>query len=287
MKSMRLRAVCLLLCCLLAPPLSAAAPPRVMLPTLYRSGLDVGDYWVSEKFDGVRGRWDGHRLVTRSGLAIVPPAWFTARWPTLPMDGELWIGHGRFEQISDLVRAPSPDPAAWRRVQFMVFDLPADPDRFEARVLHMRALLHAVGIAWLRPVPQFRVQDADELDAWLARIVAAGGEGLVLHHRDARYRVGRSEDLLKYKPYDDAEARVVAHTVGRGKYAGMLGALVVQRPDGLRFRLGSGFSDAQRLHPPPLGSQVTYRYNGLTGNDVPRFARFLHIRHDMPPPDPK
>jgi DNA ligase-1 len=75
--------------------------------------------------------------------------------------------------------------------------------------------------------------------------------------------------------------------VGRGKYAGMLGALVVQRPDGLRFRIGSGFSDAQRLHPPPLGSHVTYRYNGLTGNGVPRFARFLHIRHDMPPPDPK
>ena len=283
---MRLRAVCLLLCFLLAPPLSAA-PPRVMLPTLYTSGIDVGDYWISEKFDGVRGRWDGHRLVTRSGLAIMPPAWFTAGWPAQPMDGELWIGHGRFEQISDLVRAPSPDPEAWRRVHFMVFDLPADAGRFEARVLHMRTLLHAAGIAWLRPVPQFRVTDADALDAWLTRIVAAGGEGLVLHHRDARYRVGRSEDLLKYKPYDDAEARVVAHTAGRGKYTGMLGALVVQRPDGLRFRIGSGFNDAQRRHPPPLGSQVTYRYNGLTGNGVPRFARFLHIRRDMPPPDPQ
>ena len=150
---MRLPALSLLLCFLLAPPLSAAAPPRVMLPTLYASGIEVGDYWISEKFDGVRGRWDGHRLVTRSGLAIMPPAWFIARWPAQPMDGELWIGHGRFEQVSDLVRAPSPDPTAWRRVQFMVFDLPDDPGRFESRVLHMRTLLHAAGIAWLRPVP--------------------------------------------------------------------------------------------------------------------------------------
>ena len=283
---MRAGAVCsLLLSCLLASPLWAA-PPRVMLPTLYTPGIDVGDYWVSEKLDGVRGRWDGHRLVTRSGLAIMPPAWFTARWPAVPMDGELWVGHGRFEQASDLVRAPLPADAGWRRVRFMVFDLPADPDRFEARVLHMRALLGDAGIAWLRPIPQFRVRDAAELDAWLARIVAAGGEGLVLHHRDARYRVGRSEDLLKYKPFDDAEARVVGHTAGRGKYAGMLGALVVERADGLRFRIGSGFSDAQRAHPPPPGSHVTYRYNGLTGNGVPRFARFLHIRYDLPPPDP-
>ncbi len=72
---------------------------------------------------------------------------------------------------------------------------------------------------------------------------------------------------------------MVGHTAGKGKYAGMLGALVVQRADGLRFRLGSGLSDAQRANPPPIGAQVTYRYNGLTVHGVPRFARFMRIRH--------
>lgn len=287
---MNLRAACLLLLCwLLPPPLWAAdaPPPRLMLATSYAAGIEVGDYWVSEKLDGVRGRWDGRRLRTRGGLPIDPPAWFTAHWPAVPMDGELWLGRGRFEQASALVRTHDRNDAGWRQARFMVFDLPSDPGRFETRVLRMRALLGATGIAWLRPVKQFRVDDAAQLDARLARIVAAGGEGLMLHHRDARYRIGRSDDLLKYKPYDDAEARVVGHTAGAGKYAGMLGALVVQRADGLRFRLGSGLSDAQRADPPPIGSHVTYRYNGLTANGVPRFARFLHVRHLLPPPDPR
>ena len=286
---MPFKATCflLILCVLstLPPQAMAASPPRVMLPTVYKAGVAVDQYWVSEKLDGVRGRWDGHHLWTRSGQTIDPPAWFIAGWPEVPMDGELWVARGRFEQASTTVRALHADDKAWRAMHFMVFDLPADPGRFETRVVHMRSLLASTGIDWLRPIPQFRVHDATTLDATLDMIAAAGGEGLVLHHRDAQYHSGRSEDLLKYKPYDDAEARVVAHTAGRGKYTGMLGALIVQRTDGLRFRIGSGFSDAQRANPPPIGSQVTYRYNGLTVNGVPRFARFLHVRHLMPPPD--
>lgn len=278
----------LLSICLAASQLaSAAAPPRNMLPMVYKGGVDVGDYWISEKLDGVRGRWDGHRLWARSGARIDPPAWFTARWPKVPMDGELWIGRGRFDAISTLVRAPGIGGEGWRQVRLMVFDLPGDRGRFEQRVLHMRTLVAGVGSASLRVIPQFRLRDRAALDARLRAVVAAGGEGLVLQHRDALYVPGRSATLLKYKPYDDTEARVVAYTAGQGKYAGLLGALVVRRPDGLQFRIGSGFSDAQRRHPPAIGSNVTYRYNGLTSKGTPRFARFMRVRDDMPPPDPR
>jgi len=97
----------------------------------------------------------------------------------------------------------------------MVFDLPAHAGNFEARVLRMRTLLAETDIAWLRPAAQFQLDNAAALDARLDEIVAAGGEGLILHHRDARYRIGRGDDLLKYKPYDDTEARVVGHTAGQ------------------------------------------------------------------------
>src|SRR5680860_1375245 len=102
-----------------------------------------------------------------------------------------------------------PDDDAWRQVRFMVFDLPAHAGNFEARVMRMRTLLDETDIPWLRPVAQFRLENAAALDARLDEIVAAGGEGLILHHREARYRVGCSDDVLKYKPYDDAEALVV------------------------------------------------------------------------------
>jgi DNA ligase-1 len=281
----------LLLCSLLCAAAPALAddtpPPRLMLATSYEAGIDVSEYWVSEKLDGVRGHWDGTRLITRGGHVVPAPDWFTAGWPAQPMDGELWIGRGRFAEVSGIVRSQDAGDAAWRRVRFMVFDLPGHPGPFQQRVMRMRELLGDTGIAWLQPIEQFRVDGADRLDARLEAVVAAGGEGLMLHHRDSRYRAGRSEHLLKYKPYRDAEARVVGHTAGTGKYAGMLGALIVERPDGLRFRIGTGFSDAERADPPPVGSWITYRYNGLTVNGVPRFARFLRIRHRLPPPDPE
>ncbi|WP_298573768.1 DNA ligase [uncultured Luteimonas sp.] len=282
----RLAVLLSLLLALCAVP-GRAQPPSLMLARDYQAGVAVGDYWVSEKFDGVRGRWDGRALWTRGGGRIAAPDWFVANWPPVPMDGELWIGRGRFDEVSALVRAQRPDDAAWRRVRFMVFDLPAHPGGFDQRLQRLRVLLAGAGVAWLRPVPQQRFADAAALEARLQAVVSAGGEGLMLHHRHALYRAGRSDGLLKLKPWQDAEARVVGHTAGRGKYAGMLGALVVERPDGLRFRLGSGLSDAQRASPPAVGSHVTYRYNGLTGKGVPRFARFLRVRHELPPPDPE
>ena len=261
--------------------------PRLMLATTYHGGLDVSDYWVSEKLDGVRGRWDGQRLLTRAGQPVVPPRWFTAGWPNIPMDGELWIGRGRFDEVSGLVRAGAADDRAWRKVRFMVFDLPAHGGTFESRVLRMRTLLPSTGIAWLQPLAQIHLANSTQLEARLRQVASGGGEGLVLHRRGALYRVGRSDDLIKYKLYEDAEARVVAHAPGKGKYTGMLGALVMKLPDGRRFRVGSGLTDAQRANPPPIGSLVTYRYNGLTSKGLPRFARFQRIRLDPPPPDPK
>lgn len=284
---MRALALLLALSCLFpAAPGHAAEPPRLMLASGYHGHVAVADYLVSEKLDGVRGRWDGRALWTRGGARIEAPAWFTRGWPPVPLDGELWIGRGRFDAASALVRTGNPDDPAWHGLHFMVFDLPGDPGPFQARVARMQALVAASGNGQLRVVAQRRFDTVTALDAEFARVVAGGGEGLMLHRRDAHYLVGRSDALLKYKPYDDAEAQVIAHVQGKGKYRGQLGALLVQMADGRRFRIGSGFTDAQRAAPPPLGAWVTYRHTGLTSKGLPRFARFLRVRDELPPPDP-
>lgn len=70
------------------------APPPVMLANIYRADTKLADYWVSEKLDGVRGYWDGEKMLTRGGERIAAPDWFTAGLPKIPMDGELWVGRG-------------------------------------------------------------------------------------------------------------------------------------------------------------------------------------------------
>lgn len=264
----------------------AAEPPPLMLAKSYTADIDPRDWWVSEKLDGVRAYWDGERLISRGGHPIHAPAWFTAGWPAQPLDGELWSGRSRFEDLSATVRDAVPDDAAWRAVRYRVFDLPAHPGVFDERLAQLKRVVAAAGSTSLHAIEQLRIDSRAALDARLAEVVAAGGEGLMLHRADSHYRARRTDDLLKLKPYDDAEARVVAYQPGAGKYAGQVGALVVERADGLRFELGSGLTDAQRREPPPLGSWVTYRYNGSTEAGVPRFARFLRIRDELPPPDP-
>ena len=266
---------------LLAPLPCAAQAPALWLAKPWRPGLDLRDWWVSEKYDGVRGFWDGAQLRTRGGEPIAAPAWFTAGWPATPLDGELWAGRGRFEQAQSAAARQQPDDATWRTLRYMVFDLPAHPGSFDQRLPALRATVATIGQPWVIAVPQRRVASDAQLQALLRQVSGGGGEGLMLHRGSALYRAGRGDDLLKLKRHDDAEARVLAHLPGRGRHAGRLGALLVQTPEGRRFRLGSGLSDAQRAHPPPVGSWVTYRHHGVhEDTGLPRFARFVRVRAD-------
>lgn len=282
---MRWIALALLVLTPALPFAARAAPPSVELVDVYRGGIDLSRYWVSEKFDGVRGYWDGHRMLTRGGVVVPVPAWFTRNWPATPMDGELWAGHGRFEQASAIVRSAGEDDPAWQAMSYRVFDLPAQGGDFDARVPSIRAVVAAIGDPWVVAVAQFRVAGEAELQAALKRVLDRGGEGLVLHRGDAPYRAGRGVGLLKVKPYEDAEARVIAIKPGSGRLSGRMGSIAVRTPDGRRFAIGSGFSDADRADPPPVGSWVTYRFNGFTHKGLPRFVRFLRRRPDGPPPE--
>ena len=279
---------------LLAPALPAAAAgnnPSLMLANVYHPGIALQDYWVSEKLDGVRGYWDGEKLLTRGGERIAAPTWFTAGWPGLPMDGELWAGRGQFSKAVSTVRQQTPDDAAWRAMRFMVFDLPAQAGSFTERIPALNGLVSRIDQPWVQAVAQSRVASHAELQHLLAKIVRLGGEGLMLHRGASLYKGLRNDDLLKVKTHEDAEARVVAHLPGKGKHAGVMGALLVEMPgldgrQGQRFKLGTGFSDEQRKNPPPPGSTVTYRFRGLNDSGIPRFASFMRVREDMAPARP-
>lgn len=272
-------AACLLLWtgAVLAGSVSA---PALTLANIYVEGADPAGYYVSEKLDGVRGYWDGKRLLTRGGTVIAAPPWFTAGWPEHALDGELWAGRGRFAETVSTLRSQTPDAAAWRRIRYMLFDLPGHSGPFRERIAALPEVVALIGQPWVQMIPQAPATTAAALKTQLIQVEKLGGEGLVLHRAAALYQAGRSDDLLKVKPYLDAEARVISHVPGRGKYKGVLGALLVETESGRRFKLGTGFTDADRRQPPPMGAWVTYRYRDLTSTGLPRFASFLRVRLD-------
>lgn len=256
----------------------SVSPPALMLAKYWQSGVDPAAFLLSEKLDGVRAFWDGHTLRFRSGRRIAAPDWFTSALPATALDGELWLGRGSFDRLSGIVRRNTPVDVEWREVRYMIFDLPGATDTFALRVQHMNQVVMVARQPWLQVVVQQRVLDAAALQALLQQKVQDGGEGLVLHRANALWSPGRSDALLKLKPMPDEEARVVAHLPGKGRNQGHMGALLLEMSNGQRFALGTGFADAQRVNPPPVGSLVTYRYRDRTPKGLPRFASFLRMR---------
>ncbi len=254
--------------------------PNILLAKTYQRGVDVTKYLASEKFDGIRAIWDGMHLRSRKGNVISAPSWFIKNFPSTPMDGELWLAHGKFDTLSGAVRKDVPVDVEWQGISYLVFELPGAIGSFEVRAETIRKIIDQAHIPHLKAVAQTRVKDEATLDTLLKQVVEKGGEGLMLHRADALYVTGRSDVLLKLKPLFDAEATILGYTPGRGKYKGKLGSLIVETPEGLRFKIGTGFSDAQRKNPPKIGSMITYTFNGKTKNGKPKFASFLRERNE-------
>ena len=261
-----------------ATPAVAGEPPSLLLAKPYTDDINVRDYWVSEKLDGVRAYWDGRRLLSRRGNVFQAPAWFTEGFPPHPLDGELWLGRGAFEATLSAVRKQRPVAAEWRQLSYQVFELPGAAGDFSQRLARLERIVAAVNSPHLKLIPHQRLKDQAALQEKLDEVVAGGGEGLMLHRADSLYETGRGTALLKLKTYEDAEAVVIAHLPGKGRNLGRLGALLVEMPDGKQFKIGSGFSDQERENPPPVGALVTYKYYGLSRRGIPRFASFLRIR---------
>lgn len=249
-----------------------------MLAKKHHDGIAIQDYFVSEKLDGIRARWTGRTLETKTGHPIHAPAWFTQPFPEITMDGELWIDRGRFQKISTIVLDKVPNHTDWQSVRYMIFDLPEHGGIFAERVAAMRQLTADADIKHLMMIDQFRVESEATLHRRLEKVESQNGEGLMLHHQENRYRDGRSNGLLKLKSFQDAEATVIGYTQGKGKFTGLIGALHVRTSEGIEFKLGSGLSIKDRRHPPPKGSVVTFKYYGLTTAGKPRFASYLRMR---------
>jgi DNA ligase-1 len=229
-------------------------------------------WWMSEKLDGVRAIWDGENFRSRGGNIFHAPAWFKAGLPALPLDGELFVGRGKFNDAVSIVRSMTAD---WTPVRYLVFDLQAEGPTEDRQ----RMLLGLQLPAHVRIVEQVLCQSRDALHEFERDILNAKGEGVMLRAPRSPYEFKRSGHLRKLKRFIDDEATVIGHQDGEGKHEGRLGALVCQLRDGKTFRAGSGFTDEQRENPPAIGAIVTVRYFELTPDGVPRFPTFLAVRN--------
>jgi DNA ligase-1 len=258
---------------------SGKAPP-LLLAHKWETDHDPTGWWMSEKLDGIRAYWDGETLTSRLGNRFFAPDWFVADLPGDTLDGELWVGRKQFQRTTSIVRSGAAS-LEWKQVTYVVFDVPNARGGFEDRIAHAQKVMARADAPHARWHEHVRCAGVAHLKEELAKVEALGGEGLMLRQPKSPYAVGRSSTLLKVKTFHDAEARVIGHAPGTGKHKGRLGALVVELPDGVTFNVGTGFSDAEREKPPAVGAVITFRYQELSNDGVPRFPSYVGERVDV------
>jgi DNA ligase-1 len=254
------------------------AGPPLLLAERWDGVSDLAGWWMSEKLDGVRAYWTGKQFLSRLGNTLHAPDWFSAGLPAEPLDGEFWIGRKSFQRTVGIVRRQDKSDL-WKEVRFLVFDAPEGGEAFEERLRTIQRIVQKNRPPYAVAHEHSVCADLDALRRELARVEGLGGEGLMLRQPGSKYQAGRSATLLKIKSFHDAEARVVGHEAGAGRHKGRLGALLVEMADGTRFAVGTGFSDAERGEPPPVGSTITFRYQELTDAGVPRFPSYVGVRN--------
>ncbi|HEY5951481.1 MAG TPA: DNA ligase [Kofleriaceae bacterium] len=254
--------------------------PPILLAHKWETDHDPTGWWMSEKLDGIRAYWDGQAFLSRLGNKFYAPDWFIADLPNDTLDGELWVGRKKFSETMSIVRSGTGSDD-WEQVTYVVFDAPNAPGVFEQRLQRAEQLLKTKRAPHARFLEHVTCTGFEHLHAELRRVEALGGEGLMLRRPQSMYEVGRSSSLLKVKTFHDTEGRVVGHAPGTGKHKGRLGALIVALPDGTKFNVGTGFSDAERENPPPIGAVITFRYQELSKDGVPRFPSYVGERIDV------
>lgn len=242
-------------------------------------GIDVTGWYLSEKLDGVRAFWKNRKLYTRNGNIINVPHWYTKDFPDVEMDGELWKNRNSFNELSGIIRKKIPINSEWKKVKYVIFDLPGVNKVYEDRVKIYIKLTKKINCGWLKCLKVQKLKRQSELFEKLKKIEKKGGEGVMLRKPGSLYEYKRSSSLLKVKSFFDEEGVVIGYNEGTGKYKGMIGSLIIKGHNKKIFNVGSGLSDKNRKDPPITGSIITYKYFEKN-NGIPRFPTYVGIRSD-------
>lgn len=228
-------------------------------------GENIVGWLLSEKLDGIKAHWTGRGFVARSGRAIRTPGWFRRGLPAVELDGELWLGRGRFAELTSTLQRPQ--DSRWLQVCYVVYDAPAAEIPFRTRLANVHAALASARHACEHY--HYRCESLGHMRAELDLVLHLGGEGLCARDPSA----ADPDAIVKIKPCMDAEGIVVGYTPHR-KREDLVGALLVEIGDGQEIPIGAGLTDAEREEPPAIGATITYRYRGVSAAGRPLQATY-------------
>lgn len=295
-------------------------PFKPMLACMQKPDLAAIPYpmYASCKMDGFRCIITPDGPVTRN-LAPIPNYHLRTLLAQLPvgLDGELCVlkeGKPNFRATSKAVTSYEGKP----EVIFYVFDYLGAGMGLAERPYSERNTILAAAIMPTMPnyvehLEQIPVMDQEHVETLFLAAVTDGYEGLILRSLQWPYKFGRSTmreaGMLKCKPWDDAEARILEilpefqntneqtrDATGRAKRSSAkagkvqreaMGKMLVSAPQWPKpFEIGTGFTRADKVRfwrerADLVGALVKFKYVSVGGYDVPRHAVFQGFRSEL------
>lgn len=252
--------------------------PRPMLAKPFSHKLVRFPCYVQEKLDGVRAIHCNGKFYSRTRNTWLPEMTRHIEPTNLYiLDGEFYHPNRSLQEINGAMSINRLEPTEiTKEIKFYIFDM-INLDKQYLRTARLESLGDMPGC---KIVPSKLVQNQGEADDYYRSILAKGGEGIVYRRLDGLYVGDRTDLLLKQKKTTTKEFVCVGVTPGKGKYSDTLGALKLDNGDGQTFK-ASGMTDAERdkfWANPPIGKQITVRYDNTSDNGTPVRARYVTIR---------
>jgi len=266
------------------------------IPKALKDNVPPIGWLLSEKFDGYRARWIPEKRIflSRNQKEFIAPEWFKDAMPNVDLDGELFAGR-EFFQYMGTVRKKVPVDDEWKKIKYMVYDMPEEDNVFGERIKKLEEVVKDNGSDIVVFAKQIVITSIPQMEKIYKTVLEKGGEGIMMKCPSSQYEDKRSNFMLKYKPSFDSEAVIVDYHMGNGKYDGVLGGFmckpllnydtysIIDSNESHEFSI-SGMDDSIResyksTH--PVGTIITYEYSGKTDSGKPRFPRYLRIREDI------
>lgn len=206
--------------------------PLPMLANDYKKNKTKVEKLISESKIAVQPKLDGYRMIyntstnsitTRQGkeYSIVKQSGkLYEELLKLPkgliLDGELFTNKINFEVLGVLRKTKSltdVDKVNLSKIEYHIYDIIDTKITFEERNKKIRELLGSKSFERLMYVPTFTVSSEEEIKNYHSKFLQENYEGTMIRNRDSMYKVKhRSNDLLKYKDFEDAEFEILDYT---------------------------------------------------------------------------
>jgi len=246
--------------------------------------------YVQAKLDGVRSIFFNNALTSRNGkpftglehiIAELAPATKAG----LILDGEVYSTKLSFQQFVGLVKKKkftAEDKEQLKFVNLWVYDCVNDQP-FEERLATLKDFFSKNKFTQIHLLPTEECKKREDLKGFHDKFVLEGNEGLMVRNKQGLYQLGsRSNDLQKYKEFEDAEYPVTGFTDGQGIEKGLViwicktkeGKEFHVRPRGTHEERATLFKKAQSY----VGKELTVRYQELSEDNIPRFPVGITFR---------